>query len=209
MHSIKERQCIEEAGKAKAASAQSKLVDLQRNGIPFDNPLEGFTSGIEWKAGAKEKLKQVSLLPIVLILIIFLGLMVPIMYLIHMRELAQRKRELRAVITSQRIQSSHHQLPDKKTVESLWRLHGLNNSDYNDNERIALLSTWVAILYGKEESFSVDLDQRLLAISERQAAANRPYYEGNQNAAHFHFMSPVDALIVELSEELPSYDRVA
>ena len=38
-------------------------------------------------------------------------------------------------------------------------------------------------------------------------SANLPYIQGKEGAAHFRLASPVDTLLRQLSEELPSYQQ--
>ena len=49
MVSNKERGCIEKARLTKLAAAKIRLAELRKDGVTFDNPLDGFTGSIEWK----------------------------------------------------------------------------------------------------------------------------------------------------------------
>lgn len=139
----------------------------------------------------------------------FLALMVPVAYILHLLEVQNKKRSLKTEIAGENINPTNTETPTIKTLESLWQLHGLDEYKYSSEERLELLSEWIEILYGKRIAEGLNLNQRVEAMAIRHAEANRPYYEGKSDAPHFYFVSPVDSLIRELSEELPEYDQSA
>lgn len=205
--SIRELQCLEKAHEARIASARRRLEDLRKNGVPFDSPLSGFSVGIDWKDEPRERTKQILFMPIAFFLVVFLALMVPVMYILHLLEVQNQKRSLKTEIAGENIKPTNTETPTIKTLESLWQLHGLNEYKYSSAERLELLSKWIEILYGKKIAEGLNLNQRVEAIAIRHVEANRPYYEGKSEALHFSFVSPVDSLMRELSEELPEYDQ--
>ena len=79
----------------------------------------------------------------------------------------------------------------------------------NAGEQYGLIAAWLGILYGKESGGRAKLNQRIKAIEARQAKANRAFHKGDHYASHLNFGSPIDALIRELTAELPAYHLVA
>lgn len=191
------------------ASARRRLEDLRKNGVPFDSPLSGFSVGIDWKDEPRERTKQILFMPIAFFLVAFLALLVPVMYILHLLEVQNKKRSLKTEIAGKNTNPTNTETPTIKTLESLWQLHGLDEYKYSSEDRLELLSKWIEILYGKRIAEGLNLNQRVEAMAIRHAEANRPYYEGKGDALHFHLVSPVGSLIRELSEELPEYDQSA
>lgn len=209
MGSSREHQCIKAASEARIASAQRRLDNLRDNGMPFDSPLSGFTWGIEWKDRPGERIKQILLFPVAFILITFLALMVPVAHLMHQVAIHKKKQNLKKEITDEEVNPDIASTPKIKTLGALWQLHGLDEYKHSSDERVELLSKWLEILYEKNVVVDLDINNRVKAIAASHVEANRPYYEGQNGAAHFHFVSPVESLIRELSEELPEYDEIA
>jgi hypothetical protein len=52
-------------------------------------------------------------------------------------------------------------------------------------------------------SAELEIRERVKGIGRRMSEANRPYYDGVEEACLYYFRRPLDALIEELSEELP------
>ena len=209
MNSSSEQKCIEKAYEARVISAQNRLEDLRKNGISFDSPLSGFSGSIEWKEERKERIKQILFIPIALMLVAFMVLSVPVVYLLHLWEAHNKNKSIKNEITANCQNITNIEVPKIKTLELLWHLHGLNEYQYDSAEKIELLKIWLEILYGEENTKSLNINQRVKTISGRHVKANIPYYQGKEGAAHYHFVSPVDALIRELSDELPEYEQMA
>lgn len=201
MLSKKEIECIERARQAKLDAAMTRLAELRKNGVPFDNPLEGFTGKIEWKEDIGQRIIQIAFLPIGLILVILLFLTIPFGYMLTIWEAREKKSELMREIKVLEMEPLSSVVPDDKNLESLWMIHGLDELNYSSDERLNLLSTWIDILYGTAVTKNLRLGARLDESRRRQFYANRSYYEG-KDAPHFHFASPVDSLVRELSAEL-------
>jgi hypothetical protein len=208
MSNNREIQCIKRANEAKVASAQRRLKELCEDGLSFDSPLGGGFWGIDWKKEPKERIKQILLMPIAFVLIIFLALMVPIAYLFHLLGVRKKKQSIKNEIAENSQSLNNIEAPTIKTLESLWHLHGLDKYQYNSDEQFALLADWIEILYGKKIAESLNVKQRVEAIADSHIKANQPYYEGESGAAHFFFTPPLESLIRKLSEELCKYDQV-
>lgn len=205
MMSNKERACIEKSRKAQLVIARARLEELRVNGITFDSPVGGFCSGMEWEENPSERLKKFALLPVALVLMAFLLLLTPCMYILHLWDVYNRKRGLKSVIRKLEKEALSTQVPDEKVLELLWELHGMGTYEYPFAERLNLLGSWIDILYGKEVADNLGLKTRVDEISKRHMETNRSYYEGKDGAPHFFFMPPVESLIGALSEELPPY----
>ncbi len=68
-------------------------MDL-RLGTPFQGLLVGFTGGIAWKENHRDRIKQIALLPVALLVALFLAAMTPMMYLVHRCNLFQCQRAI-------------------------------------------------------------------------------------------------------------------
>jgi hypothetical protein len=141
----------------------------------------------------------------VLIFVLVSYAVTPISYILHLRKAHQKKKELEREIREIETESLSGQVPDEKDVESLWRLHGLDERECSLDMRLTLLDAWISILYGKGVSENVGLRSRGEGIAERRFNINLPYYQGKEGAPHFLLASPVDTLVRQLSDELPPY----
>ena len=202
--SDEERCCIVISHQARLAAANARLAELEKNGIPFDSPISGIAGGIEWEENIGGRIMQAAILPLVLVFSLFLYVMTPVAYIQHLRKVHQKKKELEREIQAIESELLSDQVPDRKDVESLWRLHGLDERKYSLDERVNLLSNWIDTLYGKDASNNLRLKSKAEDIAERNFKANLPCYE-DKDAPHFRFVSPVDSMARQLSEELPPY----
>ena len=202
--SSKERCCIEKSHQARLAAAQDRLLVLEKKAIPFDGPGLSLADGIEWKENVISTIVQIALLPLILLLDLVAISITLITCVLHSWKSHNYKQMLKREIKALETESLSDQVPDKKDLESLWMLHGLEKSKYSSNERLCLIETWIVILYGTDETKNINLKQKANEISKRQMKANLHWYE-DKGAAHFLFSSPVDSLIRQLSEELTPY----
>ena len=203
--SAKETRCIEKSHETRLAAAKSRLADLKKNGIPFDSPVSGLAGGITWNESLGGKIKQIAILPLALLLVLLLIAMTPIAYIFYLWEVYQKRGELEREVQALETESLSDEVPDKKNVESMWRLHGLDEREYSLDEQLNLLDTWIGILYGEDVTKNLGLKQRVNEIAERRVMINLPYYQGEEGAAHFRLAPPVDSLVRQLSEEFPVY----
>lgn len=203
MMSPKERRCLHASLQATSHVAERHLLEVERVGRPFDNPLSGLRR-IEWRRSTIGKLKQVLLLPVAVVLVGLLGLAVPFLYLGHLWSVTSEKRELRRR-ASRRGSRAKIAAPEIKTIAALWAVYGLQGVEYEEHDQIEVLLQWLRILYGKDFAESIDLDERLESIKYRHRQANRPYVEGVPGAAHYRFVPAIEVLVNELSQELPYY----
>lgn len=203
--SNKERTCIEKSHEARLAAAKARLAELEKNGIPFDSAFSGMIGRIEWHEGIVGKLLQIALLPLELVFVLVAIVMTPIAYIKHLCKIRQKKKEIEKEILVLEAEQLSDQVPDVKDVESLWRIHGLDERKYSLTERASLLESWVGVLYGKDVSDKLRLKFRAGVIARRNLRANQCCYE-DMDAPHFRFASPVDTLVRQVSEELPAYE---
>jgi hypothetical protein len=204
--SNKERRCIERSLQARLAAAKTRLAELNKDRIPFDHPLRGITGGITWNKTIVGKIKQIALLPLVLLFVLIAYASTPILYILTLWELLQKRHELKMNIKALEAESLSDDVPDEKTLGSLWWLHGLEDRDYSCDERVSLLDTWISVLYGEDAATNLRLQSRVAKIAEQNYKVNLPYAQGKEGAAHFILASPVDTLLRQLSEELPLYE---
>jgi len=205
MISNKEHDCIIKAHQAKLAVAMARLAEHRKDGVLFDNPLEGFTGRIKWKEDVGERIIQMALLPLGLVLVLFLLLMIPFIYVVNVWAWYANRKELKSEIKALEEEPQSDQAPDEKDLESLWWLHGLEDRKYTSDERLNLLGGWIDILYGEDVAKDLRIQSRVDESRQRQMKANRPYYEG-KDSPHYHFGSPVDSVIRTLSKELSEYE---
>ena len=207
MISNKERDCIEKARQARLDAANARLVDVKKNGVPFDSPADGLTWKwkFKWDEKLGDRIVQIVLLILLPVMFLLLFVMTLIAYIFHLWVTHQKKRELKREINELESEALSGQVPDEKDLESLWWLHGLEDRKYTSDERLNLVSDWVGILYGTDAPKDLRLQSRVDESRERQMKANLPYYEG-KDSPHYHFGSPVDSVIRTLSAELPEYE---
>jgi len=204
--STKEMECVRVALDAKLLAAKHRLDEIRKNGIPFESPISGFTGKFEWDEKTGKIIIQFLLMPIAFLLILFLMLLTPIAYITHIRDSYKKKQEISNEINNLKQSTQPYEVPKMKSLEFLWNLHGLDEYKYNTTERITVLKKWITVLYGEEIKSKLNFEARLDEITKRHAEANIPFYQGVEGAAHFHFMSSVDSLIRDLTNELPEYD---
>jgi hypothetical protein len=210
MTNSKEIKCIKMSRDIRLATARTHLVDIEKNGIPFEwinvfSVFAAIVQSISKEESNIKKIKQVSLIPVALLISLFLFILTPLGYLNHLWDVFQKKKSLKKKISMLSADLTSADIPVKKGLESLWQLEGLEQWTYSEKERLDLLCSWVNILYGKNLEKNLKLRHRVDEISEHQREANRPYFEG-KNAPHFNFVAPIDYLISVLSKELPPYD---
>jgi hypothetical protein len=190
----------------KSNSAQRQLTDLRKNGIPIEHPLSGFTTQVEWKKEPRKRIIQVLLMPPVITLVIFVFLLTfPIAYVLNIRTAHIKKRDLEKEIKLSDLNFGSTNKPNIKTVESLWELHGLDDSKYTMDECIDLLSKWIKILYGVDIAMNVNIRQRVDTIAANRIELNRAYYEKHGDGMHFHFAPIFPSVLSLISKELPEY----
>jgi len=96
-------------------------------------------------------------------------------------------------------------LPEKKDLQSLWELHGLEDFLYSSELRLRLLKSWIDVLYGEDTTRKLKLDDKLKGFKGFFEDVNKPYYEGEEDACHYYFGDPVSFTIEMISEKLPEY----
>lgn len=197
--------CIEQASAARISAARERLTNLQKRGVPFESPLSGLSIAIDWNGETKEKIRQIFLMPIAFVLVFLLAILVPVAYIVHLVEINEKKKKLKKEIIFEAQASKNREVPKIKTLKQLWSIHGFDEHKYTTEERIELLEKWINILYGADMALSLNLEERVKIIELRHSEANKSYHKGEIDAHFFHFISPVDALIQNLSEELPTY----
>jgi len=199
--------CIAKARELRLRVAENSLNALVAHGLPFEGPAAGITLRIQWAKDFGGRLKQIAFYPIALALILVLLVGTPFFYVGHLRKVAKAKADLKRKISLLRAEPPSTEAPEHKTLDFLWALHGVEEDECNFDERLQLLSDWIAILYGPGLAEDLRLRDRIEEIARGYSKANRSYYEG-RGGPHFHFKPPLDALISKLSGELPRYDHV-
>ncbi len=199
----KESVCIAQSHAAHLASARRRLAELSL-GIPFQGPLVGFTGDIAWKESHRERIKQIALLPVVLLVALFLAAVTPVMYLVHRCDLFQCRRAVVKEIRALKKEGPAVDVPDKKALEHLWAFHGLHGPEYSCDEQVELLNCWMITLYGNEIAKRYRLKEMLEEVAILQPEANKDDYT-KAGSMHVHSALPLYGLLASLSEELPDY----
>jgi len=199
----KERDCINESRKVKLAAAKARLAAIGKD-FPFDNPIGGF-NGITWEKDIKKRILQIMAMPVVPFLLLCLLILTPFAYVSHIRQLNKEKRIILDEIRSFETEHYFFESPNERTIESLWKLHGIGPHECSSDERMTLLCKWVSILYGKKASEKIDLEIRRKAIAQRHLKTNEDLQDEG-SSMHIHFMPAEFTLIAELSNEMPPYD---
>jgi hypothetical protein len=201
-----EEKCIAKTREYELRLAREDLeiqIDLFER---FEFPLEGVFH-ITWEASLAGKVKQVLILPIAFILILFLVLLTPLMYIDYTLKKKRRKAHLTKTMQPTQDNKLDVEFPGKKTIYALWAANRPSSGKLKAFHRLDLLYEWVDILYGEGTARRLKLRRRGTKIVQRQVEANAAYYE-EENAPHFFFKQPAEILAEQLSQELPFYDGV-
>lgn len=167
----KEQECIEKSLEVRIASAKAQLDKLQKEGIPFDreNPLsgiiDGVRGGITWEEKISDKIKQILLLPLLPIVLLLVSVLLPFIYITHLRDVSKKKQGLKKEIIELedvRINKNYPVLQydyrkDKKLQATLSFLGVKADKDVfssNIPKDNTLYSLWR--LYGLDKTFSSD-----------------------------------------------------
>jgi hypothetical protein len=206
MNCNKERGCIKKSQEVKIASAKARLVHLQNNGMPFENPIVGlFGGGIKWEEKTSSRIRQILLLPLVIVVCLLMAILIPFMYITHLWDVQKKKQELKKEINE--LNNYAYDLPQDKTLLSLWFLHGLDAYAFSSDERISLIKDWIDTLYGQAVTNALQIEKRVIDIEESNGEFQRMVHEDKSNLVRCVILqSSVDSLIRNLSEELPCYD---
>lgn len=200
MTSPAEYQCIAKARAVKLRVAQEALADFMAKGVRFKSPFRGFIIKIDSNSLAG-KAKQVAVLPISFAFVLLGILLTPIACVEHLRGVAKKKSALREKIQRLSTETLSFDAPDDKSIEALWRLHGLEGHEYSSDTRLDLLCGWVDILYGSGSSEAHKLRERVHEFIPHRVTDGLNYLD----IPCILFVPPVDCLIRKLSEELPTY----
>jgi hypothetical protein len=214
-----ERECVEQALIIKSNSAQRRLTDLRKNGRRLENLFSGLTSGVEWEKDIKKRMIQAVLIPLVLLVVICLAVLIfPITYLVNIRAIYNEKRDLKKELKlcdinfASTLKNTGTNKPNIKTIESLWAVHGLDNTKFTMDEHIEVLSKWITILYGEDTAMNINIDKKLATMTANRIELNRPYYENPSSGTHYHFAPIFPSVLAVISNELSVYapeDEVA
>lgn len=205
MPSHKELKCIDAAREAKIFYAKRRLDEFCKNGKHFENPLSGIGDALKLKLSPVKKIRQVAFMPVG---IVILCLFTPVMYAIHLIEIYGKKSRLKKELALEKTGIDDPIDLKNKTLESLWKIYGLDRHKSTHDERIDLLSKWIAILYGEKTLKKLNINQMAHAIGVKNSNLNRLYLEGTKNTPHFFIRPIVDILIEKLSKDLPKYDLI-
>ena len=207
-----ERECVEQALIIKSNSAQRRLTDLRKNGRRLENLFSGLTSGVEWEKDIKKRMIQAVLIPLVLFVAIFLAVLIfPVAYLVNIRAVYNEKRDLKKELKlcdinfASTLKNTGTNKPNIKTIESLWAVHGLDNTNFTMDEHIVLLSKWITILYGADTAKNINIDKKVATMNANRMELNRPYYENSSSGTHYNFAPIFPTMVAIISKELPVY----
>jgi hypothetical protein len=89
----------------------------------------------------------------------------------------------------------------------LWWSAGLTHHRTPSELKAELAKGWIATLYGEGLLDCLGIDEEVEKIRSSNFAANIPYYNGDENACHFHFVDPIDTVIERLCGELPFFNQ--
>lgn len=156
---------------------------------------------------AIDRIKRIALLPVFLLAYLTLIILGPIAHIMDLWELRQDKKKTRNLIDAAQTDTAPIEVPDEKTLEALWSLHGLPDGyRFSVDERLGLLNEWIEILYGKVVAKNLNLESRLDTMYERHADANHSWYMREEGAVKFFFPPEFDTLLQQLTKELPPYE---
>lgn len=201
---IKKQQCIEEAINAKILSANNRLEHIVNNGISYENPINLLFDGVKWKERFIDKLLQIF---IFFLSIPFILILSPISWLINFIDIQNEKNKIRQEIKSLKLQKIKDIDCEYKSLENFWNRYGLDINKYSEQEIIDLMEIWIIVLFGKEVAKNIDINSQLNKIKEDNIKANKPYYDGIVESAHYYFEAPVITLINTISKKIDNIKR--
>lgn len=100
-------------------------------------------------------------------------------------------------------------VPEERDFLSLWRLHGLENPRYardsriSDDDRIECLCLWLDILYGVGTAEALDVRGRIVSRYRKHGQIMMEFR--NNTGGHISLNDPIDLVIREVGEALPTY----
>ena len=203
MISHKEQVCIEKSFEAKKLAVTNKMSNLQKKWSSFCYAISMDNLAAIWHQYPYWRLALLPLYPAVALLHLIIVLY---KYTIQFIESKFEDDVLYKDFDDDNCPNSDS-VPDIKTIGQLWSLQGPSEYLCDDDERLELLKYWVTVLYGKETLHDLQIEQRINAIQDRNAEARKRQSQVNGGGfICLRFISIVDALIRELSNELPEYN---
>jgi hypothetical protein len=199
-----EQKCMLKVREFELKFARKSLANFAKTCGEFEFPFAGI-EGFIWEKTLSGKTRQILLLPVAFVLILFLILLTPIAYILHLKHVIHKKSEINKNIKRLEAEPLPSKFPDEKTIYNIWRLHELDTHVYYLHDRLDLLCDLVDILYGEGVSQKLMLSDRAGKIQQNHNNANTPYYQG-KSAPFYIFKDTVDVLVEELAEELLPYD---
>lgn len=164
---------------------------------------------MKWEENVGGKIKQIVLLPVMLVMYSFLLIMTPFIYAVHWRNVHKEKSKLRDEINRWSSEPRSFKVPDSKQLASLWAVHGLESYGYAFEIQVDLLREWLDILYGNDISDALHLRDRISEIETQQADTRIQFNKKNRQIPHVTLTPPIPTLIRRLSDELPPYETFA
>ena len=197
-----EEQCIAKTREHELAKIVEDLKLCSKMFDKFELPFAGISLNF-----SELSLKQMLLLPVAFIMVVFLFLLTPIAYIDHIFSSKKQKGDSKRKIKDFQDKPLEFVSPTEKTIFALWVANSPDYKSLRRFNRLTLLYDWVDILYGEGAAAKLRLAQRGTEIARSQSKANEAYYK-EEDAPYFIFKEPADILVEQLSQELPFYNWV-
>jgi len=207
MISKKERACIEFVVRIRVDKLLAKKRALSNVNIIKDSPLK-FVFDVDKPRTNNTKTKfEIMILPFILALKILIIITFPLYFLIALMFHFFNTKRLKSKIKSIEDMDFVTHYVECKSLDSLWCMYGLDRNEYSDDRKLALLKTWIEILYGRLTFESLNLDELYKSMSSTGSRVNSASFSKyGCDRPTFTVMKPVDSLIRKLSRELPVYE---
>ncbi|MDQ5985088.1 MAG: hypothetical protein CSYNP_00792 [Syntrophus sp. SKADARSKE-3] len=203
--SEKERACIRKARQTRVSAAQARLNDIAENGIPYESPFRIIKDKMAWEDNIGGIIKQIILLPVMIVIFSFILVIAPFSYTIYLRDVRKEKLKLKDEINRWSAEPHSFKVPDIKQLATLWSVHGIEPYKYSFETQLFLLGQWLDILYGKKVSETLNLDDRIAEIQNQQSMSSLDALK-KLNKQDVPIVPPIAMLIRRLSDELPPYE---
>ncbi len=159
-----------------------------------------------WSPTLGGKLLQIFVVPLVLLVTLTLILVIaPIARLLRRNKVGRTSIEQGRELSLAALQIIASSI-ESATFEDFWRAHGLPEraSQVSFDSRLECVERWMDVLYGKGVSVVTRVRIRVNELMEAQANASAAFSAAGGSIS---FVDPIDAVVGELSDELPPVGR--
>jgi serine/threonine protein kinase len=197
------RTCIRKSREVTCAATQVTLNALLDKPMAFESVFAEIPPGtltVKWNGSLIALIQPICLVATRLVLYLIFAIFTPVAFGIHLIKHWARCRALKARIKELQAIPALMLLTD--TVSELWRLHGLDDSEYSVKTQVDLLAEWIDVLYGQGTSRRLLIQERARTEETRRCESKLRILRETIDL-HFHYVPVAQVLAADVSNELP------